>query len=259
MGKTLILLLLLVGCSHQGRSKYRAYEDKEGFRESKENSFDVVSFRGNEMTKSKEALLFARFRSIELCGEKLSYVMNVRDRSEKKEIIRTSGNAYPYYGMGYGSRYSTIGFGFGGMPMNAWSETQVYPHLDVVYACVDKVRGPHVSLREVSREEMKLLVKDLKGGLQVESVPSDSINSASLNTGDIILKLDGQRVERIEELLGFFLRKQEGVLDLLREGEKKTVTLRSQDIQKWVAEDQSAAIKEACAFKEIQKKKAYCP
>jgi hypothetical protein len=260
MGKTLILLFLLVSCSHQGRSKYKAFKDKEGFREQSEKSFSSVTYQGNEETKTKDALAFARFRSIELCGEKLSYVMNLRDKSEKKEVIRTSGNAYPYYGMGYGSRFSTIGFGFGGgFPMNAWSETQVYPYIEVVYACVDQVRGPHISLREVSREEMKLLVKDLKGGLQVEAVPEDSVNAKILQTGDIILKLAGQRIEKIEELLSFFILKNEGPVHLLREGEKKTLTVRSQDIHKWVASEQESSIKEACGYKEIKKKKSYCP
>ena len=259
------MALFILSCSHDTRSPYQSYKKHEGYREKNEEGERIINFRGNSYTKTEEAQLFASFRAIEIClgeGKKMAHIMDVVDKTQHKEIIRSSGNTYYpsyYYGMSpYYSRYSSFGFStaIGNTNTSSWKETITLPEIEVVYDCVDQAWGPEIILKDVSAEQMKLLVKDLKGGLQIEKILESSPNKKQLEAGDIILKGNGVRLERNLQIQKFFNTqpfKRNMKLTLLREGEKKTSTMSSKDISNSIISSQNEVIKKACELEEMKK------
>lgn len=253
------LLIFLSGCSSK-RTPYQALEKNEGYEDATKDSLRIASFRANARTKKETAVLFAKFRAIEVClgqGKKVAHILDVRDNSQVKDVIRTSSTGWPsyYYGMSpyYGRFSSGFGVGFSTMSSNAWEETYVYPRYDVTYRCEDKVYGPELVLREISRDEMKLLVKDLKGGLQIDRILEGSPNN-KFSEGDVLTKVDGRRVESSVELLGAFSEARNVLrVDLLREGEKRSETMRAVEVTAEVEKAQQQIIQAACEEEELRK------
>lgn len=256
------LFLLAVGCAGTGRTKYGPYEKKEGYQDlPATDHIRVTNFKANEYTKKSDAELFAKFRAIEVCrssGKKLTHILDIKDQSQFKNVIRSNSTNFPssyYYGMSpYYSRYSGVGFGFSTGMATAYQETYIYPDYTIWFDCVDSAFGPEIVFREVSPEEMKLLVKDLKGGLQVEKILDGSPNAKVLEEGDVILKANGKRIEGILQLTRLFTPvKREVAVDLMREGQRKKVILKSNDVSEFVLKSQEELKKSACDKKEIQK------
>ena len=210
MLKLTSLLILLLGCASKP-TPYQPMKKHEGYKEKTLEGLQVVVFRGNSYSKKAKARFYAEFRAIEVCREtgfKLANIFDFMDKTTSRDVIRTSsfGPSY-YYGMSpFYSRYSGFGMsaGFGNSVHDSWKETYVYPNIEVVFRCSNEAVRPELLLREVPAEEMKHLVKDLKGALQVEKVPEDSPNKGNLLPGDIILKLGETRIQRIYELLSTF-------------------------------------------------------
>lgn len=261
-----ILFLGSVSCSTK-RSEYAPYKDKAGYREGQEDGLQKTSFKGNSKTKVNDAEVFASFRALELCqqkNKKLVHIFDVINNTKKEEVIRTSGGGYSpsyYYGMSpYYGRYSSFGLGIGMSSGSAWKESLTYPDIDILYDCVDKAWGPEVVFRDVSAENMKLLVKDLKGGIQVERIIEGSPNTA-IEVGDIILKMDNVRIEKGREIQKAFngeKPKTSITLDILREGIRKQVKLVSKEISDKVLECQNKMTEHACGYEEIKKKNGLC-
>lgn len=219
----------------------------------------MVNFRGNAHTKKKTAELFAKFRAIENCrdqGKKVANILHIRDQSQSKNVLRSSGYPSYYYGMSpfYSRGYSGIGVGIG--TSSTWEETYTYPEFDVVFVCTDKAMGPELVIRQVSAEEMKLLVKDLRGALQVEKVLENSTNTQAIEIGDVILRAEGKRIEKIPQLLSLFTPEHSSVkVELMREGVKKSAVLRSVDVTELIEGSQKSIIEDACKEKEIKERK----
>lgn len=142
----------------------------------------------------------------------------------------------------------SVGFG----TTTSWTETYTYPSFQVAFHCSDKVFGPELLLREVSSEDMKLLVKDLKGGLQVEKVLENSPNEKRLFTGDVILKTGGARVETIPQfMIEFTAARREIPVEILREGVRKSVRVRSSEVSELLRTSQKSIVDQACFVREI--------
>lgn len=261
------LLLLMTACSSGERTKYQAYdrEERGGYRQEKfSEGVDVVVFQGNRFTKRREAEAFARFRSIEICQERgspLTQILGVEDKSSVKEVTRSSSNVYgfPSYYYGYSpfwNRYSGIGIsaGINTVSSESWQETLVYPRYEILFRCTEKVFEPELILREVSAEEMKHLVKDLKGGLQVEKIMGGSPNT-SLQPQDIILRVGGERITRNWELLASFSEKKSSVaVQILRDGERKTLEMRSREVTEEAQKSQQETINSVCKLEELEER-----
>lgn len=258
-----ILALVISGCS-SSRSKYAAFKKKEGYRDMPaESGFQVVSFKANAYTKEKDAELFAKFRAIEICkesGKKLANIMQVQDLSEQRDVIRTSSSGFPsyYYGMSpfYGRYHSGLGLGFSTMSSNSWEETYTYPEFSVVFTCTDDAFGPELVFRQVSAEDMKLLVKDLKGALQVEDILDGSPNTKVIEVGDVITRANGSRIQSIPQLMKFFMgNKREVDVEIMREGTKRSALLKSVEVSNFLEKSQTEIIQSACKKKEIKERK----
>lgn len=260
------LILILLSCASP-RTKYHSYKGKQkgGFSQEKvDANLDMISFRANSFTKISEAELFAKFRAIESCaeaGKKYSHIISLVDRSQSKTITRSNSHVYGFPSYYYGHspfyhRYSGIGFsaGFNTISTNSWDETLIYPHTDIIYRCRDEIYEPEIILREVPAEEMKHLVKDLKGALQIEKILEGSPNK-KLAVGDILLRAGRERVEKNYQVLRHFDSEKQGVpVELLRDGERVRLNLASVTVTQQVSASQQDIIKSACKFKEIKKR-----
>lgn len=262
-----LILVSLIACSSNDPTPYQKSKKGKGYSDRVENELKVSNFRGNSYTKVAIARLFAEFHAIETCkteGGRSANILDIFDKTESKEVLRTTGSAFgpTYYG-GYGmypyySRYSSFGVGatFNTVATDTWPETLVYPNIDVYYTCETEVWRPKVMFREIPAAEMKHLVKDLHGGIQVEKLMADSPNTKFLSEGDIILKANGRRIERVYELIHLFSDKSRQVrVEILREGEKKSLTLKADNVTNTVGEAENKIIAEACKRKEIKENK----
>ena len=258
-----LILLLAVSCSSSKPTPYQKEKKKQGYSDQAFEELRVSRFRANAYTKKNRATLYAEFRAIDQClaeGKKHANLIDVIDKTVEKEITKSTGGAwgpsiyggaYPYY-----SRYSTIGVGidYSTISTNSWKETMTFPHIEIYYTCADQVFRPKIQLKELSAEEIKHLVKDVKGALQIEKILESSPNKTSVESGDIILKANNKRIQRVYELIGLFNEsRREVTVDILREGERKRVTLKSADITSEVAQAEEAKIKYACQDKKIKK------
>lgn len=264
------ILILLASCSTK-RTQYQKYEKKTGGYSDAvvEDGIHAARFEANSLTKRTYANLFARFRSLEECreeGKPYSHILGIIDRSSTKKVMRSDGDYWgpSYYG-GVGmspfyNRYSGFGFSTGINFINSrsWEETLVYPEVEVLYHCTDKVYEPEMVMRDIPPDDMKHLVKDLKGGVQVERILPDSPNK-DIHEEDIIIRADGKRVMKGHEILALFKDGPRAVpIEVLREGERKTLTLRAHDVTKTVDQNLHAMKDKACKFEDVKKKSHLC-
>lgn len=259
-----LILIFAIACSSSDPTPYQKAKKGRGYSDRTEEEIRVSNFKANSYTKVGNARLFAEFHAIESCsreGFKYANILDIFDKTESKEVLRTTGSSIgpTYYG-GYGmypyySRYSSFGVGasYNTISTDIWNETYVYPNIDVYYTCDNKIWRPKTMFREVPAEEMKHLVKDLRGGIQLEKIMPDSPNLTTLANGDIILKANGERVDKVYMLVKLFSEKSQEVrVELLREGERKTLTMKAVDVSATVDEAEKKIIKDACKKKEIK-------
>lgn len=256
----IITLLLFVSCASNNPTPYQKKNKKDlGYANSKLDNFQVASFQGNSYTSKERAQSYAEFRAIEICrdsNEGIANIMDIFDKTVEKEVTRTTGTSWgpSYYGMyPYYSRYSSIGVsaGFNTISADSWSETIRFPVIEVYFTCDKKVFRPELIFKELTADEMKHLVKDVKGAIQVEKIPEGSPNANTVETGDIILKAQGERIEKVYQLINMFGPENQSVkVQLLREGKKKSTILRSQDVTREVKEAEEKIISKVCEDKD---------
>jgi hypothetical protein len=258
MRHLLLIFFLIAGCATKP-TPYQKESKKEGYRDSLQDELKIATFKANTVTKMEKAQSYAEFRAIENCREnenKHANIIDISDKSVRKDVVRTSGSGWgPSYGFGmypYYSRYSSIGVGvnYSTMSSDSWNETLVYPIIQVYYTCSDQIVRPELRLKEISSEQMKLLVKDLRGALQIENIPENSPNEKLIEQGDLILKVNGKRIEKIYELIRYFKDKNSVVdLQILREGEKKNVKIKAIDITPEALKAEKKVITNVCKDK----------
>jgi hypothetical protein len=262
--KVFLTLVFVISCSTKP-TPYQREKKKEGYHDATYEDLRVATFKANTKTKITKAKNYAEFRAIEYCIENENQhanIIDINDKTVRKEITRTSGSGWgPTYGFGmypYYSRYSSFGIGasFNSISSDSWNETLTFPFVQVFYTCTDKVVRPELILKEISQEQMKLLVKDLKGALQVERVAEYSPNKGVVEAGDLILKAEGKRIERVYELIRLF--KTEGSVIsvlLLREGERVMAKLKGKDITADALKMEKEIISRVCKDKKKKNQK----
>ena len=260
----LMVLLIIVGCSTSKPTPYQKEKKKEGHQEKSFEDLKVTTFKGNSYTKKEQAQLYAQFRAIEVCREsenKLANIIDIFDKTVEKQYVRSTGNSwgpsYSYYGgYPYYSRYSGIGIGVGynSVDTKSWNEKLIYPMFEVYYTCSDMVVRPQLIFKELSAEQTKHLVKDIKGAIQVERIAETSPNKDSIELGDIVLKANGKRIEKVFELIRLFNKENREVsVLLLREGERVVAKLKSTDFTEEAKKNESEIVNAVCS----KKKKDY--
>lgn len=261
----LFVLVFVMSCASNKPTPYQKEKKKFGFSDDTFAELKVATFRANSHTKKSKAQNYAEFRAIENCLQeenKHANIMDIFDKTIQKEIMRTSGSGWgPTYGFGmwpYYSRYSHfgMGMGFNTMSSNSWNETLTYPIIQVYYNCAEKILRPGLMLKEISPENMKILVKDLKGALQIEKINENSPNAGNISEGDIILKANGKRIEKVYDLIRLFSESQtEVTVNIMREGEKIVTKLKGSDITDEVIKAEKEIINRVCKDKKKKPQK----
>lgn len=269
----IMALIFVVSCSSTKPTPYQKEKKKEGYYDSTFEELKVARFKANTYTKREKAQRYAEFRAIESCLEsenKHANIIDIFDKTIEKEVTRTSGTNWgPSYGVGmypYYSRYSNFGFGVGMSTTSgtAWNEKLIYPIIEVYYNCRERIFRPQIFMKEISSEQMKLLVKDLKGALQVEKLPDESSNAKNIELGDLILKANGKRIEKIHELIRLFDSKDSIVtISLLREGQPVMTKISAVDVTDEVDKTEKEIIQKVCKEKknkhqELLKQRKIC-
>src|SRR5690606_18226043 len=108
----------------------------------------------------------------------------------------------------------------------SWEDKVVYPKLRVVYLCGDKFFAPEGEFKSVSAKDLSYIYKDLLGAIVVEN----SEENPMLKKGDIILKLEGNRIENLAEFYYRFQHDQEQNLEVLRDGKRLNVSVKAEDV-----------------------------
>lgn len=258
MKYSFLILLIIASCASSKPTPYQSEKKKEGYRDEFFEDLKVASFRANNHTKRDKAKSYAEFRAIETCRaeNKITNILDLIDKTIEKEITRSSGTGWgPNYGFGmypYYSRYSNFGFGvsMNTMSSNSWNETLAFPVIQIYYTCKDKVIRPQIIFKELLMDEMKHIVKDVKGGLQVEKILDDSPNKKIVEVGDIILKANGKRIEKVFELIRLFHEPDTVVtLQILREGERSVANIKGVDISESAQAKENEIINDVCRDK----------
>lgn len=251
----IFLLIATYGCS-SSPTKYEEAsngEDKGYSEKDIDSKLKLATFRGNSATKKEDAELYAKFRAIEICSEQNTntHILIVKDKTYEKQVSQTTTNypaygfygASPYYG-GYSSAVTT----------NTWNESYTYPVFEVYFECVDRPVDARVSFKMLSQSDMKKLVNDLKGAVQIEAILPDSPNKNQFKVADIIIKANGNRVENIFELFQAsrnVIGKKFNV-EFFRDGVKMNADVKFLDVTDLVVHAQNVIIKEGCKLDELK-------
>lgn len=263
---SLVLLIFLLSSCSTKRTEYQKFQKDDGGYSDRilDGELRAVRFEGNHKTRRSYAEIFARFRALEICQAdgKLSHVLGVIDKSSTKRVLRSDGNFWGpsyYYGLStspFYSRYGGFGFSTGINMTNSrtWEETLVYPEIEVIFHCTEKAFEPSLTLRDVPPEEMKHLVKDLKGGIQVEGS-----GTTELLVGDIILRAQDARITRGHQLLAK-LKDGPGSIsvEILRDGKRLTSRLGSRDVTSEVKKNLEELQDKGCEFDDVREKSKLC-
>lgn len=266
------LVLSLVGCATTPTTYKlsKGGKEKEGYSDKNmDNLLRIATFQGNSATKKETAELYAKFRAIEICeelGNNLTHIMLVKDNTFSKEISQTTANgpdyyygASPYYGR-YGGYGAGWGMGYGTVTTTTSNDTYTYPMFDVYFECVDKPMDAGVQLINLSASQMKTIVKDLQGAVQVDSVVDGSPNKGRIEKGDIIVRANGERVEKIIDVYHMFRKPSISnyQVELYRNGVKKIVEVKMADVTQQVTDAQNEIIKAACKVKDLKENNKLC-
>jgi hypothetical protein len=260
----LFVLLLIVGCSSTKPTPYQKEKDKEGFADSYFENMKVASFKGNSYSKKDQVQLYAQFRAITRCvdSEKQhANIIDIFDKTIEREVMRTTGSSWgpAYFGMyPYYSRHSNFGVsaGFNTISADSWNETLVYPVFEVYYTCANSILRPQLIFKELTAEQMKHLVQDVRGAIQIDQIPDTSPNKNTVEVGDIILRAQGKRIEKVYELIRLFSPTLPIVpVQVMRDGQRREASLNSVDITSQVEASEKDIIKRVCKNKDQRRQK----
>jgi hypothetical protein len=258
-------IILIAACACSSPSSYAPNKGKYGYSDKIiDPHLRMVNYLGNASTKKKDAALYAKFRAIEICLDNKSpytHFLTMRDNTfeeQSTEAVTYYPSAYygasPYYG-----RYDSY-MGYGPTSSHVYTETHSYPKFDVFFECVSEPMDARMSFNVISHSQLKDLVKDMKGGVQVENILPDSPNKNALKPADIIISLNGTRVGNIQEL---FQASRNVIgdkvwVEFFRNGEKKKADIKFRDVTDMVAEAQAKIIKDACKKSSVSDSSHHC-
>lgn len=275
----LFLIEILSGCV-TSRTKYQPHGRSGGYSEQKINDKIMVArFSGNGYTDSNVARFFSEFRAVEICyeaGYKFPRVYDTEDKSTSQTVQKTSNFSYQtpthfsgttnsntnIIGMGgWGQAYTNTkvdGTVYGGNQYGnstTWNEIFHYPIFDTYFSCSNQAYMMKLRFRPISPDDMKPYVKDLMGAIQVEDFTDDSPNREILHVGDLIVKVNGVRIQNIPQFANAIdgsKNKSQVNMDIVREGEAISISAIAIDITHIREEEMKKLIKNACSISEIK-------
>ena len=236
-----LLIFFLISCS--SATKYQKMKKGEGYVDSQKGDLHYTEFHANSYTKVNDTMVMAQYRANKVCAPQQSYFLGSEDHSRIRNVTKTSGT-YPYSNVGYYPyrRGWSLGLGFGSYSSESWQDQEVYPKLKIIYLCGEKFFAPSGKFQKVTAKELSYIYKDLLGAIMVEDPETNSL----LKKGDIILRMQGQRVDELAEFYYRFHHQQQQQLELLRDGVRMTVSVQAQDISDQVQRYNQELISKMC-------------
>lgn len=216
----------------------RGYSDKKlggGIR--------IATYEWNEESDkydAEEAFWFSRFRAMEQCheaGKKYTAFLKTVDQTESETVQRSKGNSI------YGSH---VGF----THVTTREDKILYPKIETYYACGDHFNGIDAKTRYLKAEDVKMIVSDVMGAMQVIEVSEGS----PLQYGDIIIKVNDVRASDITRYyLGLHSTNNttQVKLKLIREGQVKELSVPLIDSTDTYASDYTKSLNESCQYREL--------
>jgi hypothetical protein len=235
---------LSVGCATT-RTKYEPEGKRGGYsdKELDDKGIMVARFAGNAFTNSNDALALSEFRALEVCyerGFKVARMYGTQNLSAAQTIQRSSSDF-----SATGNRNYISGNG----NSTTWNQTVHYPTFDTYFSCTNQAYMTKVKLKVISAEDMKPLVKDLMGALQVQDFLDDSPNRDLLQIGDFIIKVEGTRVQNMAAVINAIDRSKnkDGIaLGIIRDGKSLTVSVKAVDGTSVLEKETKKLIFKAC-------------
>lgn len=243
----LAVLILFSSCAtkpsrtkYGPRSSYGGYIDEES-----DKQVLFSTFAGNAYTKKNTAEWFASFRAVEVCFEKglaATRIFAVVDLSAE-EVIRRSSTSISENSFGaWGSTHT-------------WNDTYTYPTFSAVYLCTNKIHEIPIKVKTISPEDMKTLVKDLLGAVQVTLVKESDAEKSQFEEGDIIYKIGNRRIQNVID----FFRQVNKLPDhssisisVFREGKETQIKAAAKDVTAYYAGLSNDILDIACAAREMK-------
>lgn len=215
--------VVLSGCA-TGRTQYHVADTTGGYSDLRaDDKVLVARFSGNAHTSSQDAMYLSEFRAIESCKEQgfpVARIIGTKNHSTSTTVQKSSTQTYksPTYVKGSGNASTTynrmgnfaeadtnanfsgnVSGGNQNTESRTWNETYHFPVSDTFYMCANRVYQTKVLLGPVTPDDMKPYMKDLLGGVQITSIGDGSPNRGILEVGDILIKLNGQRIQNLPQ------------------------------------------------------------
>lgn len=263
MLKRLFLLMNVVwfisGCAMP--TKYMSDQGEGGYSEAKINKLLYLTrFKGNSRTSKQDALDYSIFRAVEICRDnkiKLARLFFIFDFTKEEKVFHTWTSTFqsPSFVSSILSDFggnvivqSSVTQGSGYSITNSWSDIITTPQFHTIFACAENQITIDLDLVAVSKDEMKILVKDLLGGMQIHSLAGSSPLNKYFKYGDIITKVNDQRVQdpamfsyAIETTVEHNIK-----INFYRDGKEQVVSVQKIDVSDDALKTQGALIRKVC-------------
>lgn len=225
-----VSLMVLASCSSL-QAPYEAFDESRrmGYQETKLGSSDnawVVKFYGNLFTEPTDIVLMAELRAVEICqksGKALTRFLTMNDLTPAKSI-QTAEGFYRFVPPYLKNDISTKSPG-NSFDVSSGSNDPVY---EVTFSCVDQAYTAHLQLREITPEEAKGIVQDLRGLVQVDGFEADTLNGKALQVDDFIVKANALRIRNKVDLYRVLDASANGQAKLSVSRERKMVDVDAQ-------------------------------
>lgn len=243
-----IIFLGLAGCA--SATKYHSRAEDGGYEDGQlDTNYKISRFVGNALTSAETSNIYTQVRALEVCREsgfKLAKIVAVVDQTTSKTATNTKTNVFanpdgPLIGM-INSKTST--------------KTYVYPTFAAAYFCANADYRLGIIFKLIEAEEMKPFVKDLMGAVQVNSILEGSPNNGRVQTGDLVTKVNGRRVDSIYNVIYEVHRagKEQSTLTLFREGRPMEVKVQSIDSTAATGQEFEGLLARACVDSNLKKR-----
>lgn len=246
------------------------------------NDLMITRFGGNAYTSPQTAVMFSQFRAIEICKEsgfKVARILTTTNQSKSRTVQRSSSNTTnsPTYVSGNASsntNYNDYGNGMGQATRNtnlngtvyggnqntqqtSWNETYRFPIFDTTFKCANQVYMTKIKVKNISVDDMRPLVKDLMGAVQLIEFMEASPNREVLAIGDIITKVDSVRIRDMSQFTAAIEgSKDKGniTLSIFRDGNLMTVHATATDATQVIESLNETTVNSACSEPDLRKR-----
>ncbi len=193
-----------VSSKNDGRVHYVEYEPNStgGYVDSMESeSISIARFIGNPNTPAKNIEGLAITRAMEVCYERGAQITFIMDGADTSTSTEANG------------------------------KSTTYPSFNSYFSCGSKSSGIGIGMKALSPEDVKSFVKDLMGAVQVQEIAENSPNKGKVQIGDIIIKVNGNRITNKRQLIAElrYDSKDKISLNIIRDGSAKTIELKRVD------------------------------